>query len=194
MKLFPLLLSGALLFPCAALANNGNGNGNGNGGNAPTPAVCGNGQHTGNPFCQNGGGSNFDQDHDANIQATYESGHFCHIDGSDVLIETAFTSPGAAQGSDNTLAISQNGPTRWSIDTVTSTGENQAGSGSGFAVTSSEGLSLDARLGQDAEQVVNGVYSDDGVSIVADITDDNGVFRAGGYRIQTTLRCVSGAN
>jgi|DEB0MinimDraft_6_1074348.scaffolds.fasta_scaffold44863_2 hypothetical protein len=159
------------------------------------PSVCGNDRHVGNPFCDNDeDGDDYEQNRDANIVATYESGHFCNIDGSDVLIETAFISPGQASGTDNTLSISQNGPTVWSLDTVTSTGENLAGSDSGFAVTSSEGLDLDARLGEDAGQIVNGVYSDDGVTIVANITDDGGVFQAGGYRIQTTLRCVSGDN
>ena len=158
---------------------------------APTPAVCGNGQHVGNPFCNNGGGGDFDQDHDAQIIATYNSGHFCHIDGSDVLIETAFVAPGEAKGTDNSLSISQNGPTTWSLDTVVSNGENVAGSASGFRVTSTEGLDLDARLGEDATDTVNGVFSDGSVEIVADITDDNGVFRAGGYQIQTTLRCVA---
>lgn len=156
-------------------------------------AVCGDGEHAGNPFCEGNGGDNaFDQDQDANIQATFSSGHFCNIDGSDVLIETAFVNPGEASGTDTTLSISQNGPTEWSLDTVTSNGENQAGSGSGFQVTSNEGLDLDARLGQNASGTVNGVFSDDGVTIVADITDDAGVFRAGGYQIETTLRCVSG--
>lgn len=156
-------------------------------------AVCRDDRHAGNPFCESDDESEeYDQDRDANIVATYESGYFCNIDGSDVLIETAFVSPGQASGTDNTLSISQNGPTIWSLDTVRSTGDNRAGSASGFAITSSEGLDLDARLGEDASQRVNGVYSDDGVTIVAEITDDGGVFQAGGYRIQTTLRCVSG--
>jgi hypothetical protein len=151
-------------------------------------AVCGNGQHVGNPHCQGGNGA----DNEATIEATFSAGHFCSIDGSDVQIETAFVNSGKASGTDNTLAISQNGPTTWSLDTVTSNGSNQAGSGSGFQVTSNEGLDLDARLGQDASSTVNGILFDDGVTIVADITDDAGVFRAGEYQIETTLRCVSG--
>ena len=184
MKTVPFLVAG-LLLGAPALARPDF--------DAPTPAVCGNGEHVGNPFCRDGDGDDFEQDREANIVATYSSGHFCNIDGSDVLIETAFVNPGQASGSDNTLAISQNGPTTWSLDTVNSTGANLAGSASGFALSSAAGLDLDARLGNSDSQRLGGVFSDDGVNIEAEITDDGGVFHAGGYRIETTLRCVSGS-
>ncbi|QBP05973.1 hypothetical protein [Synechococcus phage S-B68] len=144
-------------------------------------AVCGNGQHVGNPHCQQDSG---------NITATLDAlGHSCDISVSDYNIDLIPGAGGTASARDAAaFDVSQSSNTTWALSTLTQTGPT-ALSAADITVEIA-GQDLTADLSSGASINVGGELDNSTVAVEASMTASNGGFATGTYVTGTVLTCV----
>ena len=144
-------------------------------------AVCGNGQHVGNPHCRQDGG---------NITATLDAlGHTCDISVDDYNIDLIPGSGGTASASDNAaFTVSQSSDTTWSVETLSETGPTNLSAANITVGLGGETLEATLSGGESAE--VDGELDEESVSVSASMTASNGGFASGQYQVGTVLTCV----